>query len=198
MVSTMQSSPLKFGKRFNRYCDATGHGWRRGEKQVWSVVERYPAMRLLRLFDDADAYDQKRNQTLSLLRLHEGPETWLEELQNQVRVGRRDREVRGRQGSPRCPRRGVGRRGGRTSQGPVRTRTGDTCYRAGPAHERVGVLERSHPNCRSPDQTGFPNSTSLKQLADWHESLRHAEQRLAIATAKLTTLESKSLHLAMW
>ncbi len=98
MVSTMQSSPLKFGKRFNRYCDATGHGWRRGEKQVWSVVERYPAMRLLRLFDDADAYDQKRNQTLSLLRLHEGPETWLEELQNQVRVGRRDREVRGRQG----------------------------------------------------------------------------------------------------
>jgi hypothetical protein len=109
-------------------------------------------MCLLRLFDDADAHDQERIETLPLLRLHEGPEAWLEELQVQVGAGRRDREVCRRQDTPRWPRRGARRRGGGTSQDPIRTRTGGTCGRTGRACERAGVLERSHPRCRSQDQ----------------------------------------------
>ncbi len=50
-------------------------------------------MCLLRLLNDADAHDQERIETLPVLRLHEGPEARLEELQVQVGAGRRDREV---------------------------------------------------------------------------------------------------------
>lgn len=40
---------------------------------------------------------------------------------------------------------------------------------------------------------GSPDATSLEQLADWHESLRRAEHRHAIVTAKLTVLQAQAL-----
>ncbi len=40
---------------------------------------------------------------------------------------------------------------------------------------------------------GSPDATSLKQLADWHESLRRAEHRHAIVSAKLTALQAQTL-----
>jgi hypothetical protein len=40
---------------------------------------------------------------------------------------------------------------------------------------------------------GLPDATSLEQLADWHESLRRAEHRHAIVSAKLTALQAQAL-----
>ena len=40
---------------------------------------------------------------------------------------------------------------------------------------------------------GDPNATSLKQLADWHESLDRAEQRHSIVDAKLQSLQAQTL-----
>ncbi len=111
-------------------------------------------MCLLRLFDDADTYDQERIETLPLLCLHEGPEAWLEELQVEVRAGCRDREVRRRQNTPRWPRRGARRRGGGTSQDPIRART------------RALVAERDE---------------LVKELEYWNEAIRVAAPRLSQA-----------------
>ncbi|MCA9130847.1 MAG: zinc ribbon domain-containing protein, partial [Planctomycetales bacterium] len=40
---------------------------------------------------------------------------------------------------------------------------------------------------------GSPDVTSLEQLADWHESLRRAEHRHAIVSAKLKVLQAQAL-----
>lgn len=42
-------------------------------------------------------------------------------------------------------------------------------------------------------KAGDPNATSLKQLADWHESLDRAEQRHSIVDAKLQSLQAQTL-----
>ena len=86
-------------------------------RKLMQIAEAYG--RRLEKWKFPKCCDQEWHQTLSLLRLHEGSEARLEKLQIEVGAGRRDREVRSRQDTPRWPRRGDGRRSCGTSQDSI-------------------------------------------------------------------------------
>ncbi len=134
-------------------------------------------MRLLRLFDDADAHDQERIETLPLLCLHEGAEAWLEELQVQVSAGREiEKFVVDKI-------RHVGHDAALVDEVVEQAKIQSERQLGALVAERdelVKELEYWNEAIRvaAPKiKPGSPDATSLEQLADWHESLRRAEHR---------------------
>ncbi len=113
------------GRRINRLLRRNGRTWRcRSEKQVRRDAQRNPAMCLLRLFDDATHTTKNGSKRYRYSVCMKAQKRGLEELQVQVR----HRTQRSRSLSltryATLPRRGACRRGGGTSQRPIRARTG--------------------------------------------------------------------------
>ncbi len=147
----------------------------------------------LRLFDDADAYDQEWHQALPLLRLHEGSEARLEKLQIEVGAGAEiEKFVVDKI-------RHVGHDAAMVDEVVEQAKTQFERELGVLVAERDGLvkeLEYWNEAIRIAAPTikpGDPSSKSLEQLADWHERLHRAEHRHAIVAAKVQALQAQAL-----